>query len=250
MPRPWLRDCWISGRPAWFSSVRSSSALSSESPTTSPSARDERDARADQVAERVRFGVELFAASRRGGATASRPPAAPRDERSLDQRVHASAAPTMTRASSTPMSVSAGRGERRGGRGGSRNVTATVRELVAELLDRLDRVGEHRQLFAQPPDVDVDGARAAGVVVAPDVGQQQIARQHAAAMLDEILQQQELLGRQPHVARRRRSPCRSEIDRDAGRTAASPPAAGPSARGAAARATRATSSFGLNGLVT
>ena len=82
-----------------------------------------------------------------------------------------------------------------------RNVTgdpdsAAIVELVAELLDRHDGVGEERQLVAQPSDVDVDGARAAGVLIPPDVAQQQIAREHAAAVLDEILQQQELLGRQ------------------------------------------------------
>ena len=70
-------------------------------------------------------------------------------------------------------------------------------ELVAELLDGLDRVGEERQLLAQPADVHVDRARAAGVLVAPDVAEQQIARQHAAAMLHQVLQQQELLGREP-----------------------------------------------------
>ena len=66
-------------------------------------------------------------------------------------------------------------------------------EPVAELLDRHDGVGEERQLLAQPADVHVDRARAAGVLVAPDVGQQQVARQHAAAVLEQVLQEQELL---------------------------------------------------------
>ena len=77
---------------------------------------------------------------------------------------------------------------RTGGLGRSSRVPGAARvpestQLVAELLDGLDGVGEDRQLLAQPPDVDVDGACAAGVPVAPHVGQQQIARQHAAAML-------------------------------------------------------------------
>ena len=72
-------------------------------------------------------------------------------------------------------------------------------ELVAELLDGLDGLGERRQLLAQAPDVDVDRARPAGVVVAPDVAEQEVARQHAALVLDQVLEQQELLGRQPHV---------------------------------------------------
>jgi hypothetical protein len=70
---------------------------------------------------------------------------------------------------------------------------------VAELLDRDDRVGEEGQLLAQAADVHVDGARAAGVLVAPHVGQQEIAREHAAAVLDQILEQQEFLRGEPDV---------------------------------------------------
>src|SRR6478672_9678173 len=40
-------------------------------------------------------------------------------------------------------------------------------ELVPELLDGFDRVGEHRHLFAQTPDVHVDRPRTAGVLIAP-----------------------------------------------------------------------------------
>src|SRR5688572_21033710 len=53
--------------------------------------------------------------------------------------------------------------------------TAVFDQLVAELLHRLDRVGEHRQLFAEAPDMDVHGARAAGVLVAPHVGEEHVA---------------------------------------------------------------------------
>ena len=55
-----------------------------------------------------------------------------------------------------------------------------VGQLVAELLDRDERVHQHGQLLAQPADVHVHGARPARVLVAPDVAEQQIARQHAA----------------------------------------------------------------------
>ena len=84
---------------------------------------------------------------------------------------------------------------------------AGLEQLVAELLDRHERVGEQRQLLAQPPHVDVDRARAAGVAVAPDVGQQHVARQHAAAVQQEIFEQQELLRRQRHVAGRSTRRC-------------------------------------------
>src|SRR5688500_3180951 len=65
-----------------------------------------------------------------------------------------------------------------------------VEELITELLDGHNRVGKHRHLFAQPPHVHVDRARAAGVGVAPYIRQQQIARQDAAAVLHQILEQQ------------------------------------------------------------
>ena len=74
-----------------------------------------------------------------------------------------------------------------------------VFQPVPELLDRHDGVGEEGQLLAEAPDVHVDRPGAAGVLVAPHVGQQQVAREHAAAMLDEVLKQQELLRRQLHV---------------------------------------------------
>ena len=71
-----------------------------------------------------------------------------------------------------------------------------VDELVSELFDRDERFGQQRQLFAQAAHVDVDGARAAGVAIAPDLFEQDVPRQHAAAMLQQILEQQEFLRRQ------------------------------------------------------
>ena len=108
------------------------------------------------------------------------------------------------------------------------------------------------QFLAQAPDVDVDGARAAGIAVAPDVGQEHVARQHPVAMPQQILEQQELLrgerdrrGRRrwkevPHVVERNRP----VVQRSAGAGGAARCARRSSAR------TRATSSFGLNGFAT
>jgi len=49
------------------------------------------------------------------------------------------------------------------------------------------------ELGAQPADVDVDGAGAAEVVVAPDLLQQLRPREHPARVLSQVLQQLELL---------------------------------------------------------
>ena len=67
-------------------------------------------------------------------------------------------------------------------------------QLVTELFHGDQGVDQHRQLFAQPADVHVHRPRAAGVVIAPDVGEEQVARQHAPPVLQQVLQQQELLG--------------------------------------------------------
>ena len=48
-------------------------------------------------------------------------------------------------------------------------------QLVPELLDRLDRLHEHRQLLAQAPDVDVHGPRPAGVLIPPHVREEEVA---------------------------------------------------------------------------
>ena len=52
------------------------------------------------------------------------------------------------------------------------------------------------QLGAQPADVDVDGARAAGVAVAPDAREQLLAREDLPRALGQELEQLELLARQ------------------------------------------------------
>ena len=134
-----------------------------------------------------------------------------------------------------------------------RKVTAiclTIFQPVAELLDRDDGVGEEGQLLAQPADVHVDRARAAGVLVAPHVGQQQVARQHAAAVLDQILEQQEFLRGQPHLLAVHVDGVPLDVDRE--RAVFERRRPGPTGRCArrSSAATRAVSSRGLNGLVT
>ena len=59
---------------------------------------------------------------------------------------------------------------------------------------------ERRQLFTQPPDVDVDRAGTARVAVSPDVAQQDVARDHASAVLQEVLEEHEFLRREFHFA--------------------------------------------------
>src|SRR5215217_7474197 len=90
---------------------------------------------------------------------------------------------------------------------------SSIFEPVAELLDRDDRVRQQRELLAKPPDVNVDGARAAGVLVAPHVAEEQIARQHPAAVLEQVLQQQEFLGGEPHFRARDLHRMAFDVDR-------------------------------------
>src|SRR5258705_4410111 len=67
-------------------------------------------------------------------------------------------------------------------------------ELVADLADGPDhRLVLGTELGPQPPDVDVDRAGTAEVVVAPDLAQQLVAGEHPARVLGQELQQLELL---------------------------------------------------------
>src|SRR4051794_38065151 len=67
-------------------------------------------------------------------------------------------------------------------------------EPVAHVADRADLLLElGAELGAQPPDVDVDRAGAAVVVIAPDLLQQLGASEDPAGVLREVLQQLELL---------------------------------------------------------
>ena len=72
-------------------------------------------------------------------------------------------------------------------------------EAVADAADGLDGVADGRVVFelgAQVADVDVDGAGVAVVLVAPDALEQLVAREGAAGVRDEELQELVLLGRQ------------------------------------------------------
>src|SRR5207249_3958454 len=62
-----------------------------------------------------------------------------------------------------------------------------VEKLVPDLLHGDERGGKERQLFAKTPDVNVDRARATGVAIPPHVREQDVARQHTTAVLQEIL---------------------------------------------------------------
>jgi len=67
---------------------------------------------------------------------------------------------------------------------------AALTEAVADRPHGVDQSGALlAELGAQAPDVDVDGARAAVVLVAPHPRQQHLAREHLAGVLGEELQQ-------------------------------------------------------------
>src|SRR5688500_11971785 len=62
-------------------------------------------------------------------------------------------------------------------------------ELVAELFHSHEPVHQHRELLTEPPDVNVDRPRSAGVPVSPHVAEQNLTRQHTSAVLQQILEQ-------------------------------------------------------------
>src|SRR5688572_8455373 len=67
-------------------------------------------------------------------------------------------------------------------------------EPVADVADGADQVlVVGAELGAETPDVDVHGARAAVVVVAPHLGEQLLAGKHTAWVLRQVLQEFELL---------------------------------------------------------
>ena len=71
-------------------------------------------------------------------------------------------------------------------------------DLVADAPDRHDRAGV-AELAPQLANVDVDGPRVAREGVAPDPLEQLVARQHEAAMVEELPEQVELLGGELHL---------------------------------------------------
>src|SRR5579883_1771974 len=75
-------------------------------------------------------------------------------------------------------------------------------EAIAHSAHGLDQArsgGVLLQLLAQPAHMDVDGARITGIVVAPDILQELITRQHGAAILHQAAQQFKLLGLQLYL---------------------------------------------------
>ena len=72
---------------------------------------------------------------------------------------------------------------------------ARRRDLVADAPDGDDR-RRVAELAAQLADVDVDRARVAGEGVAPDALEQLVARQHEAAVVEQLPEQVELLRRE------------------------------------------------------
>ena len=124
------------------------------------------------------------------------------------------------------------------------------RQLVAELLDRDEGLLEKGKLFAEPSHVDVNGARGTWILVVPDIGQQPIAREHAAAMFEKILKQQKFLCCQPHIFAvvGHRMPFEVDVDGAAAQDALLESRGGVARRSSVR--TRAVGSFGLNGLTT
>src|SRR5262249_2979953 len=80
-----------------------------------------------------------------------------------------------------------------------RSRLSSAGELVPETVDGEDvlrRFGIRLDLLSQSSDVDVDCPRQRHVVVSPHLGEQLVARQRRAAVLDEMSQQLELARRQ------------------------------------------------------
>ena len=81
------------------------------------------------------------------------------------------------------------------------------RDLVADAPDGDDRRGV-AELAAQLAHVHVDRARVAGEGVAPDALEQLVARQHEAAVVEQLPEQVELLRRELDLLARRRATSR------------------------------------------
>src|SRR5688572_18170072 len=77
---------------------------------------------------------------------------------------------------------------------------ALIHQLVSELLHRDEGFGQWRQLFAEAAHMDVDRARPARVAITPDLFEQDVPRQHAAAMLQQIREQEKFLRRERDLA--------------------------------------------------
>ena len=122
----------------------------------------------------------------------------------------------------------------------TRRVTAGNGEAVAHAPDRLDqarRCGVGLDLRPQPLDGDIDEARVAQVVVAPDPLEQLLTAEHLAPVAGERQQQLELRGREAQIAAVAAGLKAGRVDLDAPgrkrgrlRLARSPPQDGPNTR--------------------
>ena len=115
------------------------------------------------------------------------------------------------------------------------------------MADGLDR-GVGAELLAQAPDADVDDVRAGVEVVAPDLGEQALAAEHLAGVVDEVVQQPELAVREvgDELADPRLPPREVELEAAGVEQVSSCPAA---CSRSCAR-TRASSSSSANGFAT
>src|SRR5688572_10743072 len=171
-PSPVSRAPTISGRDPWLSSVRSCCGVCDESPTTRPSsatsvtrlallrprrsASSSRDPSASECADEISCAISRASSVSRWVMAARCRSLICQESRSAATMTETAAAPTAA------MKTFARKLVYTFARSGVR--LGVVRDqLVAELLDGDEPIDEDRQLFAQPADVDVDGAGAAGV---------------------------------------------------------------------------------------
>src|SRR5258705_13710419 len=82
------------------------------------------------------------------------------------------------------------------------------RKAIARMANGLDR-RVRAELLAQPPNTDVDDIRLRIEVVAPDLGEQALAADHLALVLEQVVEDAELAIGQLcfHSAEARLSPC-------------------------------------------
>ncbi len=192
------RAATTSGRVAWFSRPAKVGRVHHRVAEDAPVGRDERHPRQQRPAEPVGLCIEQVRRRVAWHAVRGcRPPAAPRPraiawmrcvglagqperhDRRRQQQAPRSRRPTVAR--NNLLRKPSCSAKHHAPTRLAFSIAATgVRELVAELLDGDERGHEQGEFFPQAPDVHVHRPRAARVLVAPDLGQQPVARQHAA----------------------------------------------------------------------
>src|ERR1700753_1199371 len=108
--------------------------------------------------------------------------------------------------------LSSTRGTRAGP--GARSVTEGLDQAVSGPAQGLDAPGP--ELLAQVADVDIDDVGPGVEVVAPDVAEQLLARQHLTRVAQERLGQRELAGRQLDGAGADRGPAAAQNEGQVG----------------------------------